>query len=152
MKIFFMTPIDSTRWDKPICTLEYLYGLSYQNRSKCADENPMRPNSYTKIQCVLITSMNFVGQSVNTVLAGHTKPNVLYITMLQCRESGEDALANAIWVLRDWGNTTRSPEGKPTGEGGIASISKDEDGIGQCVRARLTVLTLLLSRLEAFDT
>ena len=44
---------------------------------------------------------------------------------------------------------SRSPEAKPTGEGGIAPISKDEDGIGQCVRARLTVLTLLLCKLEA---
>ena len=35
------------------------------------------------------------------------------------------------------------------GEGGIASISKDEDGIPRYVRARLTVITLLLSRLEA---
>ena len=35
-----------------------------------------------------------------------------------------------------------------TGEGGIAPISKDEDGIPQYVRARLTVFTLLLSQLE----
>ena len=68
--------------------------------------------------------------------------------MLQCRESGEDALANAVWVLRDGAIPSRSPEAKPTGEGGIAPISKDEDGIGQCVRARLMALTLLLGKLE----
>ena len=69
--------------------------------------------------------------------------------MIEYRESGEDVSGNTVWVLRDWGNTTRSPEAKPTGEGGIASISKDEDGIPRYVRARLTVYTLLLIRLEA---
>ena len=68
--------------------------------------------------------------------------------MIEYRESGEDVSGNTVWALRDWGNTPRSPEPKPTGEGGIASISKDEDGIPRYIRARLTVLTLLLSRLE----
>ena len=69
--------------------------------------------------------------------------------MIEYRESGEDVSGNTVWVLRDWGNTTRPPEAKPTGEGGIASISKDEDGIPRYVRARLTVYTLLSIRLEA---
>ena len=47
------------------------------------------------------------------------------------------------------GNTIPIPGGRrPTGEGGIDPISKDEDGIIQYVRARLMVMTLLLTRLE----
>ena len=51
-------------------------------------------------------------------------------------------------------NTTpRTPEAVGrTGEGGIAPISKDEDGIPQYVRARLTVLTLLLKKLEPWKS
>ena len=83
----------------------------------------------------------------------YLKPNsITVMELIEYRESGEDVSGNTVWVLRDWGNTTRSPEAKPTGEGGIASISKDEDGIPRYVRARLTVIKLLLSRLEAFDT
>ncbi len=37
---------------------------------------------------------------------------------------------------------------RATEEGGITSILKDEDGIPQYTRARLTVFTLLLIRLE----
>ena len=69
--------------------------------------------------------------------------------MIEYRESGEDVSGNTVWVLRDWGNTTRSPEAKPTGEGGIAPISKDEDGIPRYIRARLAALTLLFIKLEA---
>ena len=71
------------------------------------------------------------------------------LVLIEYRESGEDVSGNTVWVLRDWGNTAQSPEAKPTGEGGITSISKDEDGIPRYVQARLTVITLLLSRLEA---
>ena len=48
----------------------------------------MRPNSegriglpIVKIQYALITSMIYLGQPVNTVLAARTNPNVFHITM-----------------------------------------------------------------------
>ena len=41
------------------------------------------------------------------------------------------------------------PGGEADGRGWYCPISKDEDGIGQCVRVRLMVLTLLLCKLEA---
>ena len=73
-----------------------------------------------------------------------------YMVLLQCRESGEDALANAVWVLRDWGQYQPEPRRRSRrGRVVLPPISKDEDSIGQCVRARLTVLTLLLCKLEA---
>ena len=37
--------------------------------------------------------------------------------LIQCRESGEDALANAVWVLRDGGNTILKPGGEADGRG-----------------------------------
>ena len=65
-------------------------------------------------------------------------------------ESGEDVLGNTVWVLRDWGQYHPEPR-RPQAERGrvvLPPISKDEDGIPQYVRARLTVFTLLLTKLE----
>ena len=52
--------------------------------------------------------------------------------MEEYHASGEDILGYTVWVLRDW-----------------PPISKDEDSIPQYVRARLTVLTLLLRKIRA---
>ena len=64
----------------------------------------------------------------------------------QCRESGEDASANAVQNPEKLGsNMDRRPKA-----GGLywTPISKDEVHIRRCVRARLMVLTLLLSKLK----
>ena len=72
------------------------------------------------------------------------------LTLGEYCESGEDVLGNTVWVLRDWGQYHPEPR-RPQAERGrvvLPPISKDEDGIPQYVRARLTVLTLLFDKLE----
>ena len=68
--------------------------------------------------------------------------------MGQCRESGEDASANADRNPEKLGsNMDRRPQ---AGGPYWTLISKDEVCIPRCVRARLTVLTLLFSKLKPF--
>ena len=59
----------------------------------------------------------------------------------ECVDSGEDASVNAVWSLRNWrGNMHRRAEGP---EVRIAPpISKTEDRIHRCVRARVNAFTL----------
>ena len=87
---------------------------------------------------------------INAWYGEHYKASNLWITMEECGESGEDVLGNTVWVLRDWGQYHPEPR-RPQAERGrvvLPPISKDEDGIPQYVRARLTVLTLLFDKLE----
>ena len=77
---FFMTPIDSTHQDEPKCTLERVVWPIRTGRNLPLKLQGMSVY-WPKIQYALITSMIFLGKSVNTVLAERTKPNVFHITM-----------------------------------------------------------------------
>ena len=74
---FFTTPIDSTHQDEPKCTLECVVWPIRTGRNLPLKLQGMSVY-WPKIQYALITSMNYLGQSVNTVLAAHTKPKVFH--------------------------------------------------------------------------
>ena len=61
--------------------------------------------------------------------------------MCQCREEGACALENAS-ESREVEPISSDLRSEATEEEGIASTSKDEDGIKQYLRAMLTVLAL----------
>ena len=64
-----------------------------------------------------------------------------YVVVCQCREEGACALENAS-ESREVEPISSDLRSEATEEEGIAIASKDEEGIEQCVRAMLTVLTL----------
>ena len=81
--------MNSTHQDKPLCTLECMVWPIRTGRNLPLNLKGMGVH-WPKIQYTLISSMIFLGKSVNTVLAERTKPNVFHITMREYVDSGED--------------------------------------------------------------
>ena len=86
----------------------------------------------------------FIAWQIRLFKMPRYEPSRLQMAMIHYRKSGEVVSGNTVWVLRDWGQYQPDPR-RPQAERGrvvLPPISKDEDGIPQYVRARLTVITL----------
>ena len=109
---------------------------------------PQGKTLYWALSCRLITNSKPLPDSINLWVP--LRVVIMSDVLGEYCESSEDVLGNTVWVLRDWGQYHPEPR-RPQAERGrvvLPPISKDEDGIPQYVRARLTVLTLLFDKLE----